>query len=143
MTASTFRLKLHGRQEMGRIFTSVTVQNIADPKLLLRCDALVDTGASHLVLPSAWKDRLGDLESMDKIDVEVADQSVVQAEICGPVKIQIEGFRATYGEVLFLDMKPKDDRYEPLVGYIVLEQSLAAVDMVGHRLIHVKYFDAK
>ncbi|HEV3416803.1 MAG TPA: aspartyl protease family protein [Pirellulales bacterium] len=128
---------------MGRIITSVTVQNIMDPKQSLRCDALVDTGASHLVLPSAWKDRLGDLESMERIDVEVADQSVVQAEICGPIKIQIEGFRATYGEVLFLDMKPKDGRYEPLVGYIVLEQSLAAVDMLGHRLIHVKHFDAK
>jgi hypothetical protein len=35
-------------------------------------------------------------------------------------------------------MVPRDGMYEPLVGYIVLEQSQAAVDMLGHRLIHVK-----
>ncbi|MGE5293559.1 MAG: hypothetical protein ACM3VT_01895 [Solirubrobacterales bacterium] len=33
--------------------------------------------------------------------------------------------------------------YEPLVGYIVLEQAQAAVDMLGHRLIHVKKTDLK
>jgi predicted aspartyl protease len=128
---------------MGRIITSVTVENFASPQFTLRCDALVDTGASHLVLPSAWRERLGELQLLEKVDVEVADQSILRGEIRGPVKVQIEGFRAVSSEVLFLDMKPKDDRYEPLVGYIVLEQSLAAVDMVGHQLIHVKYFDAK
>ena len=48
---------------MGRIIASVTIANIGDPADQLRCDALVDTGASHIVLPSAWRDRLGDLES--------------------------------------------------------------------------------
>ncbi len=33
--------------------------------------------------------------------------------------------------------------YEPLIGYIVLEQSRAAVDMIGHRLLHVKKMDLK
>ena len=47
------------------------------------------------------------------------------------------------GEVLFLDMEPEDGVYEPLVGYIVLEQAQAAVDMLGHRLIHVKKSDLK
>jgi hypothetical protein len=32
---------------------------------------------------------------------------------------------------------------EPLLGYIILEQSRAAVDMVGHRLVPVKYMDLK
>jgi hypothetical protein len=40
-------------------------------------------------------------------------------------------------------MQPQDGGYEPLVGYIVLEQSRAAVDMVGHRLVPVKHFDLK
>jgi predicted aspartyl protease len=128
---------------MGRIIASVTVESFANPQLSLRCDALVDTGASHLVLPSAWKDRLGELQLLEKVDVEVADQSVMSGEIRGPVKVQIEGFRATSTEVLFLDMKPENGVYEPLLGYIVLEQSLAAVDMIGHRLVHVKHFDVK
>jgi hypothetical protein len=30
--------------------------------------------------------------------------------------IQIEGFRALYNEVLFVDMEPEDGVYEPLLG---------------------------
>jgi len=43
----------------------------------------------------------------------------------------------------FLDMEPEDGIYEPLIGYIILEQSQIAVDMLGHRLIHVKKTDLK
>ncbi|MDI6781429.1 MAG: hypothetical protein QME49_04905, partial [bacterium] len=64
-------------------------------------------------------------------------------EICGPVKIQIEGFRPIYTEVLFIDMKPENGIYEPLIGYIVLEQCQAGVDMLGHRLVHIKRMDLK
>ena len=45
--------------------------------------------------------------------------------------------------MLFVDMAPEDGIYEPLLGYIVLEQSGAAVDMLGHRLVHVKRMDLK
>ena len=48
-----------------------------------------------------------------------------------------------FSEVLFIDMEPEDGELEPLIGYIVLEQSQAAVDMLGHRLIHVKRLDLK
>lgn len=128
---------------MGRIISSVRIENATDTSKNIRCDALVDTGASYMVLPSAWRDRLGDLDSVEKIDLETATQETVQGEICGPVRIQIEGFRPIYNEVLFLDMNPEDGIYEPLIGYIVLEQSQAAVDMVGHRLLHVKRMDLK
>jgi len=40
-------------------------------------------------------------------------------------------------------MKPADGEYEPLIGYITLEQSQAAVSMMGHRLTHVRYMDMK
>ena len=128
---------------MGRLITSVRVSNVKEPDVSLRCDALVDTGASHMVLPSAWKDRLGELDLVGEIEFETADQSSLTGEICGPVKIQLEGFRPIYSEVAFIDMEPEDGIYDPLVGYIVLEQSQAAVDMVGHRLIHVKRMDLK
>ena len=128
---------------MGRIIASVRIDNISDPSKSMRCDALVDTGASYMVLPSAWKDRLGELEAIGTVDLETATQQVLQGEICGPVRIQIEGFRPIYNEVLFVDMTPEDGIYEPLLGYIVLEQSQAAVDMLGHRLIHVKRMDLK
>ena len=128
---------------MGRIITSVQIFNVQEPSQNLRCDAIVDTGATFMVLPTAWKDRLGELQSIEKVRLETATQATVEGEICGPVRIQLEGFRSIYSEVVFVAMAPENGIYEPLVGYIVLEQSQAAVDMIGHRLIHVKHFDLK
>lgn len=128
---------------MGRIVASVKIENIANGSQGIRCDALVDTGSASMVLPSAWRDRLGDLETLTKVEVETATQETVEGEICGPVGIEVEGFRPIYNEVLFLNMNPSDGAYEPLIGYIVLEQCQAAVDLVGHRLIPGKPVDAK
>jgi hypothetical protein len=83
------------------------------------------------------------LEEIETLDLETATQETTKDSICGPVRIQIEGFRPIYNEVCFVDMKPDDGAYEPLIGYIVLEQSQAAVDMLGDRLIHFKRMDLK
>jgi hypothetical protein len=96
-----------------------------------------------MVLPKAWKERLGRFALTETVQVETATQEIISGEICGPVRIQIEGFRRIHSEVAFVDMEPKDGEYEPLIGYLVLEQSPAAVDIVGHRLIPVRYFDLK
>jgi len=128
---------------VGRIVTSVTIENATDASKALRCDALVDTGASFMVLPGAWRDRLGALKSSSEIQVETATQETVTAEVCGPVRIQIEGFRPIFNEVVFVDMKPENGSFEPLIGYIVLEQSQASVDMLGHRLVPSKHIDLK
>jgi hypothetical protein len=128
---------------VGRIVASVTIENAVDLSMALRCEALVDTGPSLMVLPSAWKDRLGKLEFVTEIEVEITTQERVAAEVCGPVRIQIEGFRAILNEVAFVDMKSDHGEFEPLIGYIVLEQSLAGVDMISHRLVHLNHFDLK
>ena len=128
---------------MGRIVKSVTVENFVSPDKKIRCDALVDTGASYMTLPTAWRERLGDLEKLRTVQVQTANQTSVEGVICGPVRIQVEGFEPISGEVLFIDMEPVSGDYEPLIGYLILEQSQAAVDMLGHRLIHVRYVDCK
>ena len=107
------------------------------------CDALVDIGASGLVLPAAWRDRLSPFAKSRKVKLEKADQRVIDGEVCGPVEVQIEGFDAVFNEVTFVASAPQDGGYEPLLGYILLEQSRAAVDLVGHRLSPVKTFDLK
>ena len=38
---------------MGRVVTSAEVHNLAEPRKGRRIDFLVDTGASHVVLPAA------------------------------------------------------------------------------------------
>jgi len=128
---------------MERIVAFVTVENPFDPEKRIECDALVDTGASHMILPVAWRGRLGELKQLGEVDLEMANQTPLRGLVCGPVQIQIEGFRAVFSEVVFVDMRPEDGQYEPLIGYIVLEQAQAAVDMIGHRLIHVKRLDLK
>ena len=128
---------------MGRIVSNVRLTNLLEQEAVIICDALVDTGAAYMVLPKAWKERIGKIDTVREIDCETATQEIVRGEVCGPVEIIIEGFEPIYSEVLFLDMKPVDGVYEPLIGYIILEQSQAAVDMLGHRLVHVKKTDLK
>ena len=59
------------------------------------------------------------------------------------MRIQVEGFRHTYAEVIFVDVAPEDGVYEPLIGYLVLEQAQIAVDMIRHKLMPVKRLDLK
>jgi predicted aspartyl protease len=131
------------RTKAERISIRVRIRNFLEPDHVLTYDGLVDTDVAYTILPRAWKDRLGNLPTVRYIDCETATQQVVKGEVCGPVEIRLEGFEPVYGEVLFLDMEPEDGVYEPLVGYIVLEQAQAAVDMLGHRLIHIKKSDLK
>ncbi len=128
---------------VGRIIASVTIGNVNQATSAIRCDALVDMGVSHMVLPKAWKKRLGQLESTRTMQMETATQEIISGEVCGPVRIQIEGFPTVYSEVAFVDMKSVNGKFEPLIGYIVLEQSQAGVDMLGHRLIALKHMDLK
>jgi predicted aspartyl protease len=128
---------------MGRIVAQVHITNALDPSYEIHCDALVDTGAAPLVLPKAWRDRLGQLGTSRIKEFETADQRIVSGEVVGPVQIRVEGFQPIYNEVVFLDMEPIEGGYEPLLGYLILEQAQVVVDMVGHRLVPVKYIDLK
>ena len=95
------------------------------------------------MLPSAWRDRLGDLPEIRQLEMETATQDAVAAIICAPVHLRIEEFPPIVTEVAFVDMTPRNGKFEPLLGYIPLEQSQAAVDMLGHRLVYVKRLDLK
>ena len=128
---------------MGRITVETTIANGRDTTSSIRCDALVDTGAAYLTLPNAWRDRLGQLTRLDTVDVETANQTVVSGDICGPVLLRMKHFRSVLTEVLFIEMEPADGRYEPLIGYIPLEQAQAVVDPAGHRLVKVSRVDLK
>jgi predicted aspartyl protease len=120
---------------LGEIYSFVTVTSFADKSKELKFQALIDTGATYLTLPTPWKDELGKLDLLESVEVETATQEKIKGEVRGPVKIQLEGFRAIASEVLFNDMKPSNGNYEPLVGHLVLEQAGIALDMISHRLI--------
>ena len=128
---------------MGRIVVEARIENGTDATCHVHCDALVDTGAAYLTLPKAWQARLGQLTKLDTVEVETVTQTVVSSDICGPVLLRMEHFRPVLTEVLFIEMEPADGQYEPLIGYIPLEQAQAAVDLVGHRLVKISRVDLK
>src|SRR5436309_3510464 len=70
---------------MGRILTHVTIVNALDPAREIGCEALVDTGAWGLMLPRAWKERLGAFQMTRTVEVVPADvhplSSLRRAEI--------------------------------------------------------------
>ncbi|CAN5742622.1 hypothetical protein BH24ACI1_BH24ACI1_05010 [soil metagenome] len=129
---------------MRRIITQIKIANFSDSSKAIEIDALVDTGASYLTLPSAWKKRLGDLKKNEDVEVEMGTGEIRKAEIYAAVSIKVANFREVVSEVLFIDMEKNEDReYEPLVGYLVLEAIPVAVDMLGHRLVKVRALDLK
>lgn len=129
---------------MGRIIAQTKVTNLFDEGKAIQCGMFVDTGAGALILPMAWKQRLGRFQRCDTVELQLANGKVVRGEACWPVEIEIEGFRPVSNEVVFLPSEGEEGEVEePLLGYVILEQAQAAVDMVGHRLVPVRYIDLK
>ena len=126
---------------MGRIIAQTRVTNLLDESKSLQCGMLVDTGAGALILPAAWKERLGEFPRTETVELLLANGEVVRGEACAPVEIEIEGFRPVVNEAVFVEAE--NENGEPLLGYVILEQAQAAVDVLGHRLVPVRYIDMK
>ena len=75
------------------------------------------------------------------VELQLANREVVHGEACGPVQIRMDGFRPIFNEAIFPDSEDGDPK--PLLGYVILEQAQAAVDMPGHRLVPVRDIDLK
>ena len=121
---------------MGRIIHEVKISSGLNAEEFIILDAMVDTGASVMTLPESYKNRFTQL-SMQEAECVTAN-AIVKVLVGGPFKISLTGFRSIFSEVAFL---PGLD--EPLIGYTVLEAIPAAVDMLGHRLVPIKYLDMK
>ena len=129
---------------MGRIIAQTTITNRLHEDKSIRCGMLVDTGAGALILPRFWKAKLGRFLHAEPVRLLLTNQEVISGEACAPVEIEIEGFRPVWNEVFFLDAESGgEEDFEPLLGYVILEQAQAAVDVVGHRLAPVPYIDMK
>lgn len=126
---------------MGRIIAQTTITNPLASGRAIECGMLVDTGAGALILPTRWKERLGEFHHAEAVELQLANGEVVRGEACWPVGVRIAGFRQVGTEAVFVDMDAAEE--QPLLGYVVLEQAQAAVDMLGHRLVPVKYIELK
>jgi predicted aspartyl protease len=127
-------------ETMGRVLTEATFENREDlwaaekgliaPDRVRRVtvgDALVDTGATHLSMPTSMIRQLG-LNKFGTRRVK-STRGVVEADLYGSVRLTIQG-RSSH-----LDVMEVPDDVPVLIGQIPLEDLDFVVDMQSRRLI--------
>ncbi len=104
---------------------------VADPsgRQFIEIEALVDTGATHTLLPGDMVERLG-IEAIERISFQLADERTVEYEV-GEARIRLDGRERT-SLVVF-----GPEGTGPLLGATTLELFNLAVDPVGRRLMPV------
>lgn len=123
---------------MGEVRANVKLTNAGDEVLVRRgllskdqvrvyeADALVDTGAVSLVLPSFVAQRLG-LQIVGKKNVELGNGSVVTVEVAEAVEVDIKGRNVTLEALVTGN--------EVLIGQMVLEATDMQVDCLHQHLV--------
>jgi len=69
-------------EKMGRIVVPVKITNLFDEDKFIECEMFIDTGAGALILPKAWKEKLGDFKRSEPVELQLANQEVVCGEAC-------------------------------------------------------------
>lgn len=130
---------------MGKIITQVKITNVMNKAQWLEFSAVVDTGATHLTLPMAWRRHFTNVDFQQDSLAEIADGSTVEGQLAGPFLVEVgDGLSRANGDVFFMDMKPNErGDYEVLLGHLALQYGRLGVDMLNHRLFKVKHVDCK
>lgn len=126
------------RRGMGEVRVAVRLTNAVDEDLVRRgmlapdqvrsydTTALVDTGATHTIVPQEVFERLG-LVVLHEIWVQFADGRAEMVGMTGPLRVEIQGRRAL-DEALVTGN-------DVLIGQTVLEKMDWSVDCRDQRLI--------
>lgn len=128
------------RQDMGRVLTEATVENLKDmwaaeqgliaaPQVrkLEITEALVDTGATPLSLPTRMIRELGLGKAYTKrVNTRIGP---ADADVYDPVKLTIQGRSCT------MDVMEVPDGIPALIGQLPLEHLDFVVDLRSHKLI--------
>ena len=125
---------------VGVFTTEIELSNEADEILVRRgywelsgirrevVSAVVDSGATMLVIPSDLAGRLG-LDVVDRKFIGIADGSVLECDVVGPVKIRF-GDRTSIGSAISMPA-----RANVLLGALQMEEMDLIIDPLGQRLI--------
>jgi predicted aspartyl protease len=129
-----------GEETMGRIVVPFTVTNNrelqaallgqrgADQVRSFQLEGVVDTGATHLVLPTDVADRLGFPKASDDL-VRYGDGRTATRATVEEVRVELLGRHGTFRAIL------EPDRTTALIGAIVLEDLDLVVDCKNNRVI--------
>jgi len=113
---------------MGKIIEKIKIASFFDPTKSLEIDAVVDTGATMLVLPKNIVEELG-LKKIEEVKVKYADGRVEKKEVYGAVKLELKG------RVGIFDVLAENEGSQALIGQIVLERLDLIIEPSTKKLI--------
>lgn len=104
---------------MGKVIEKIRVTSFLEPDRSAEVDAVIDTGATMLVLPQKLVQQLG-LKKIREATVRYANGQTESKGVYGVVTVEIQGRTGNF------DVLAEAEGTQPLVGQIVLE----ALDLV-------------
>jgi predicted aspartyl protease len=131
---------VEGANEVGRVTVEIGLANNQDVQLAargampadqvrqLRVPAIVDTGATHLVLPESIANQLG-VPLSGEVSVRYADQRTAKRRTADQVQAELLGRTGTFRAII------EPDRDIALIGAIVLEDLDLLVDCTRQAVV--------
>ena len=113
---------------MGKVMEKVKLTSLFEPKKSVEVDAVIDTGATMVVLPKDIVDALG-LRKVREVKVIYANNKVETKPIYGVVTIELKGRSAN------LDVLVEEKGSQPLIGQVLLELLDLIVEPKTRKLI--------
>ncbi len=113
---------------MGKIIETLKITNFLDPTKSVEVEAIVDTGATMMILPENIVNELG-LEKIEEVRVKYADNRTGTKTIYGGVRLELKGRAGIF------DVLAENEGSQPLIGQIVLERLDLVVEPGAKRII--------
>ncbi|MDF2958173.1 MAG: putative aspartyl protease [Candidatus Alkanophagales archaeon MCA70_species_1] len=113
---------------MGKVVEKVKLTSLFEPEKSLEVEAVIDTGATMVVLPRDIVEKLG-LRKMREVKVRYANNKVETRPIYGVVNIELKGRSAN------LDVLVEERGSQPLIGRVLLELLDLIVEPKTRKLI--------
>jgi len=114
--------------EMGKVVEKVKLTSLFEPEKSVEVEAVIDTGATMVVLPKDIVEELG-LRKMREVKVRYANNKVETKPIYGVVNIELKGRSAN------LDVLVEEKGSQPLIGHVLLELLDLIVEPKTRKLI--------
>ena len=109
---------------MGKVVEKVKLTSLFEPEKSVEVEAVIDTGATMVVLPMDIVEELG-LRKMGEVKVRYANNKVETKPIYGVVNIELKGRSAN------IDVLVEEKGSQPLIGQVLLELLDLIVDRTG------------
>jgi len=116
------------RMKMGKVVEKVKLTSLFEPEKSVEVDAIIDTGATMLVLPQDVIEKLG-LRKIGERRVRYANNQIQIKSVYRGVILELKGRDGIF------DVLGEVEGSEPLVGHIVLEALDLIVDPITKTVI--------